>query len=433
MTGESTTLSTRSRASIGAARRRAIGVVLVLVSALGLWASVAQADGGATIKEAPNLVLGHIEASGWTNQPVGGTDGGEFWKISMKGGETLSMDITNVVAPGCGIGVDFYAPGTTDANLPSAVVAAGGGSGATSFTAPSSGVWVVFVTEGGCGSTTVSYDYDAALTAGPASAVTGATTIAAAPELVLGQTDASGWVHQPVGGTDGGEFWKISMKGGETLSMDITNVVAPGCGIGVDFYAPGITDANFPAATATAALGAGATSFTAPSSGVWVVFVAEGGCDSTTVSYDYTASRSVGTAPSGGATGEHGGSTPSGGSGTGGVAHVALARQTDVVSSRGAASVQIICSGAPCSGSLRLTTTVAHKTVAIGTVSFSGLGIGAHKLKVKLTSKGLHYLHQHHGRLTVAISVSYLSGSHEQAAHAAATRTSARGHGVPLA
>jgi hypothetical protein len=555
MTGESTTLRTTPRVSTGATLRRVLGAMAVLVCALGLWASAAEADGSATIKDAPELVLGKTVGSGWTDQPVNGTNGGEFWKIAMKGGETLSIDTTDI--EDCGeFNVDFYAPGTTDANLPSAVVAISRGSGATSFTAPFTGTWIIFMNEGGCGNTTVSYDYDAALTAGPASAVTGATTIAAAPELVLGQTNASGWVNQPLGGTNGGEFWKIAMKGGETLSIDTTDIedcgefnvdfYAPGttdanlpsavvaisrgsgatsftvpftgmwkmlvtedgcgnttvsydydaaltagpasavtgattiaaapelvlgqtdasgwvnqplgatnggefwevsmtagetlsidttdvddCGeFNVDFYAPGTTDANFPAAAAAATLGAGAVSFTAPSSGVWIVFVTEDGCGNTTVSYDYTASRSVGTAPSGGATGEHGGSTPGGGSPAGAVAHIALARQTDVVSSRGVASVQITCSGAPCSGGLRLTTTVAHKTVTIGTASFSGLGVGMHKLTVRLTGKGLHYLHQHHGRLGAVISLSYLSGSHQGSVHAAATLASARNHGA---
>jgi hypothetical protein len=551
-----------ARASIGASLRRALGVTVVLVCALGLWASAAQADGGATIKDAPELVLGTTVGSGWTDQPINGTNGGEFWKISLKGGETLSFDTTDF-APACGaFGVDFYSPATTDADLPSAVVAVSRGSGATSFTAPFTGTWIIFVTQGGCGNASQSYDYEASLTPGPASAVTGATTIAAAPELVLGQTNASGWVNQPVDGANGGEFWKISMKGGETLSIDTTDfgfgcgafgldffspatsdadlpsavvavsrgsgatsftapftgvwkvlVTQGGCGnttesydydaaltagpasavtgattiaaapelvlgqtnasgwvnqpvdganggelwkismaagetlsidttdfgfgcgaFGLDFYSPATTDANFPAATAAAALGTGAVSFTAPSSGVWIVFVTQGGCGNTTESYEYDASRSGVAAPSGGATGGHGGPPSGGGSATGAVAHVALARQTDVVSSRGVASVRIACSGAPCSGGLRLTTTVAHKTVTIGTASFSGLEIGTHKLTVKLTSKGLHYLRQHHGRLGVVISASYLSGSHQGSAHVAATLTSARSRaGVPLA
>ncbi len=156
-------------------------------------------------------MIGKTEASGWTDQPVNGTDGGEFWKISLKGGETLSLDTSNFVySNGCGaFNVDFYAPSTTDANLPSAVVAVARGAGAASFTAPYTGTWIVFVNEGGCADTTYSYDYLASLTAGPASAATGTTTIAAAPELVLGQTNASGWVNQPLNGSDGGEFWKI--------------------------------------------------------------------------------------------------------------------------------------------------------------------------------------------------------------------------------
>ena len=307
------------------------------------------ATGATTIAAAPELVLGQTDASGWVNQPVDGPDGGEFWRVSMKGGETLSIDTTNV-DPGCGaFGLDFFSPATTDANLPSAVVAASRGGGAASFTAPFSGSWIVLVTEGGCGNTTESYDYEAALTAGPAVAATGATTIAAAPELVLGQTDASGWVNQPVDGTNGGEFWKISMNAGETLSFDTTNV-DPGCGaFSVDFYSPATTDANFPAAKAATTVGPGAASFTAPSSGSWIVLVTEGGCGNTTESYDYTASKPLASGPSGGA---NGGQAPKGGApgGAGALAHVALARQTDVVSSRGLASVEIACSGAPCPG-----------------------------------------------------------------------------------
>jgi hypothetical protein len=103
------------------------------------------------------------------------------------------------------------------------------------------------------------------------------------------------------------------------------------------------------------------------------------------------------------------------------VSALTLPHQTDTVSSHGALHVTLDCSGAPCSGTVKLiyktkVTTGKGKhrrtktvvlTIAVGT--FTALAPGADKVKLKLTSHGLSLLEAHRYKLGATANVSFIS------------------------
>jgi streptogramin lyase len=106
-----------------------------------------------------------------------------------------------------------------------------------------------------------------------------------------------------------------------------------------------------------------------------------------------------------------------------------LPHQTDAVSSSGVLHVTLDCSGAPCSGTIKLIfkkkvttgkgkhrhTKTVSSTIATGT--FSSLALGADKVALRLSSYGLSLLRSHSYRLTTSTSIGYLAsgGSHVSA------------------
>jgi hypothetical protein len=100
-----------------------------------------------------------------------------------------------------------------------------------------------------------------------------------------------------------------------------------------------------------------------------------------------------------------------------------IPKQTDSVNSKGETSVVVHCSGAKCTGSLKLLVDfkkMAGKgkkanpiTVvkAIGTASFTSLAIGVDKVALKLSGKGLRLLKAEHYKLSSIGSAKYRFGS----------------------
>ncbi len=109
-----------------------------------------------------------------------------------------------------------------------------------------------------------------------------------------------------------------------------------------------------------------------------------------------------------------------------------LPHQTDKVWSHGALHVTLDCSGAPCSGTVKLiykpkVTTGKGKhrktktvSITIATASFSSLALAADKLSLKLTHQGLALLKSHHYKLAPNLSISYTTTG---ASHASTTGT----------
>ncbi len=98
---------------------------------------------------------------------------------------------------------------------------------------------------------------------------------------------------------------------------------------------------------------------------------------------------------------------------------LALPHQTDKVSSRGALRLTIVCSGAPCSGSVSLTEKIKVSTgkgrnrhrrtvsLTIATARFSSLAIGTHTVSLKLTRRGLSLLAGAHYKLAATAAITY--------------------------
>jgi streptogramin lyase len=98
-----------------------------------------------------------------------------------------------------------------------------------------------------------------------------------------------------------------------------------------------------------------------------------------------------------------------------------LPHQTDKVSRRGALDLTVDCSGAPCSGTVKLifnkkvpTGKGRHrrtktKSVTIASASFSSLPFGEDKLALKLTRQGLSLLESHDYKLAADAGISYVS------------------------
>jgi streptogramin lyase len=103
------------------------------------------------------------------------------------------------------------------------------------------------------------------------------------------------------------------------------------------------------------------------------------------------------------------------------VAALTIPHQTDTVTSAGKLRVTLDCSGAPCSGTIKLvfkrkvtTGKGKHKhtktvSTTIATATFSSLAVGTDKLALKLSGHGLSLLESHGYKLATSTSVSYVS------------------------
>jgi hypothetical protein len=383
--------------------------------------------GGTTIAGAPNLVLGTTVSSGWSHQFAFGSTEGEFWRVPLTGGQTLTVSPSDLTGnAGClGVIMDVYAPGVTDSTVAGAATAWTQQSQLT-FVAPYSGTWTLLVSDSACtgspGGNTVSYNYIAAVAPSKGAAATGATTIAGAPNLVLGTTVSSGWSHQFVFGSTEGEFWKVPLTGGQTLSVSSSGLIGnAGClGLNMNMYAPTVTDATV-AGESPVATQANQLTFVAPYSGTWTLLVSDSACTGSpagnTVSYNYIAAVTQATVPAD--------------------AVMAVARQSDTVSRSGRLALAVSCSNAPCGGTIKLTATTRKTTgrgrrkrtrltaVTIGAASFSGLTPGTHRISITLNRTGLELLRHDH-KLSVTAQATYKSGSASETARAAISLEAAK-------
>lgn len=103
------------------------------------------------------------------------------------------------------------------------------------------------------------------------------------------------------------------------------------------------------------------------------------------------------------------------------VSALTLPHQTDPVSNRGTLHVTVDCSGAPCSGAVKLLTKIKvttgkgkrkHEktiTLTIASASFTSLALGTDQVSLKLTSRGLSLLKSDGYKLTAATSISYIT------------------------
>jgi hypothetical protein len=153
-----------------ARRRGSMPVVMMVVMAT--WATVglpnAEANGGETIAQAPQLPLDQLTASGYIQkepEPIQG----EYWRVEMQAGALLTFDGT--VTSTCGIAnahpeayIYVFPPSTTDftRHETSGVTdQALNPTGELRFTAPYTGNWLLSVGIGGASCGDFAYSFTA--------------------------------------------------------------------------------------------------------------------------------------------------------------------------------------------------------------------------------------------------------------------------------
>jgi len=189
------------------------------------------ATGAASISAAPALAIGRPTASGWSEQNgLDNLGNGEFWRAALGAGDQLTVDAT--VTSGCnGLGFHFYPQSATDFTVQSLQTTADPSverQGSVTFTAPSGGNWILWVTAG-CG--TEAYDFTASVAhakkhttlhlTGPARVrhrrsftLRGTITPATAGVIALQVSNRGHWrtVTTVAIGTDGSFRWRTSIR-----------------------------------------------------------------------------------------------------------------------------------------------------------------------------------------------------------------------------
>jgi hypothetical protein len=246
----------------------------------------------ATIAGAPTLSA--FESGGGQNI--------DFWKVHLIGGYKVQFYFTASGSFGGGYGFDLYAPSTKDPTFyqTGALVTAIGPPSASTFTlqAPYTGTFVLAVCQatygysvpGNCAAAdppsggsipgsiqapmspytfTTSVVTDGITTSQGAGETKASATIAGAP-------DVSAFAS---GGGQSIDFWKVSLKKGETVSFNWTASGSFGGGYGFDLYSASTTDADFYQATPLATvIGPASPSdfgLEAPSTGTFILAVCQ--------------------------------------------------------------------------------------------------------------------------------------------------------------
>jgi hypothetical protein len=387
-----------------------------------------------TIAAVPTpLTVGNFEAGG------GGKI--DYWKVHLAGGDQVNLAVGELQNQGYAF--QLYAPGTGDATftkLPAVDSAYTNGATSDQVTlqAPYNGTFILAVCEnvGDCRQTAEGhgsnpmnpYTFTAILPVPIGQSVEATETqaggsIASASPLAVGAFEA--------GGGGPADYWLVPLEGGEQVKIDVGE--QQNQGYNFQLYAPGTSDATFtqlPAVASASTNGAlsDAIALQAPFSGLFVLAVCEnvGDCRQTTeghgsnpmLPYTFTMTPTVA-----GNTGP-----PPASSGPGhspGQAHatVGVAPQQATVSSRGRFAVTLICAGAPCTGSFKLTLLLKRRTgsgrhrkitstvVTIGSASFSNLTVGTHRLALTLNAAGMRLLRQHGHKLSAIGYATYTAGS----------------------
>jgi hypothetical protein len=183
------------------ASARFVAGLTLLVSTIGWSPSAALANGAETIAAAPQLPIGQIVSSGWSEQKgIDGRGYGEWWHVQMSAGDKLTVD-AEVVSTGCEnerpiTELRMYAPSVTDFTLNGETQTAAKSEldepnprGELGFVAPLTGDWSLLVTDGGACST-LSYNFTARLQHRTTATLDGPRVARAAHSLMLSGTIA---------------------------------------------------------------------------------------------------------------------------------------------------------------------------------------------------------------------------------------------------
>jgi hypothetical protein len=233
---------------------RLLAALALILSGLGVAAVAAPA----VAATAPGHTIASAGTLGGSDAAAGGGGAIDFWNIHLNGGDVVQFEATT--STNGNFSFQLYAPGTTDANFPSATSFASystEGNEKTVFTlqAPYNGTFVLAVCEdtgGDCpsvdsgnGSNPMdAYTFTTSLATSvsgkvAAAEVRASSTIARAPALGLG--------HFEAGGAGPIDFWKVRLNGGDAVRFETTT--STNGNFSFQLYAPSTDDGNFPAAT----------------------------------------------------------------------------------------------------------------------------------------------------------------------------------------
>jgi hypothetical protein len=221
-----------------------------------------QSSGATTIAAAPQLPLATHLASG-----AGAGDYGEFWRLTLNAGDQVTFDFGTLNNESVSIYV--YRPSVTDNTYNSARSITNSSTydkGQMKWTATGQGPWLIQVY---CACSSLGYDLTANVVRSTANQSSGATSIAAAPQLPLQATIVSGAGAGPYG-----EFWRVSMKAGDVLTIEYATVNSES--VEVSVFKPDVTDNTFGdsnAAFSQSTSSSARATWRAPSTGAWLVRV----------------------------------------------------------------------------------------------------------------------------------------------------------------
>ncbi|HEX4059448.1 MAG TPA: hypothetical protein VHY58_00380 [Streptosporangiaceae bacterium] len=232
----------------------------------------------------------------------GGGQNIDFWKVHLTGGYAVQFFFTQSGSFGGGYGFDLYAPATKDGTFyqtGALVTDLGPGSG-SGFTlqAPYTGTFILAVCQAAQGynvpTNCASADPPSggstpASIANPMSPYTFATSVLTngiTTSQGAGETQASATITgAPAlgsfesGGGQNIDFWKVSLKKGETVSFNWTASGSFGGGSGFNLYSGSTTDADFfeatPVATVIGPGSPGSFGLQAPSAGTFILAVCQ--------------------------------------------------------------------------------------------------------------------------------------------------------------
>jgi hypothetical protein len=197
----------------GMSKRRAFGGLAAACS-LACVASpaAARAEGSTTIAGATPLVIGQAVTESFSGPSIG-----EYFKVSLTGGETLSVALSKVEST-CAEepSMRVYPPSVTDASVGTTSGVAGEEK-SLKFVAPATGTWVLAIgIANPCQK--IGYTYNASVATGPSETANGGPTVATARPIVLNDTVAAGfWTPSD------SEYWKVPLEKGDTFEITLSN------------------------------------------------------------------------------------------------------------------------------------------------------------------------------------------------------------------
>ena len=211
-------------------RLAVLSTMIVGIAGLALvCAAPARSGGGCSVASAPVIASGAAQ----TSNPNGCPDGRQYWAMNLKIGDMLNVDIAPS-APGGGFGhyeFDVYGPNVSTIGNPICGNAYASLS-KLSCLIPAAGRYVLVTIGAG------SFTPAAKSVPAQAGRVAGACDPATAPTVGSGSTQyANSTLCEPSGAS---QYWKIELRGGDTLRVNVAPFGPFGASISLGVYGPNV-------------------------------------------------------------------------------------------------------------------------------------------------------------------------------------------------